>query len=96
MDQLSSVSDTIDRREYLIVLHVCDTCFYQNMGVALPWLWLLLATGALLECIIACRNAGEANLGLGEVGLKVILKSGWGKKKACVQPQFPRLPQQPT
>ena len=66
-----------------------------RLGVALPWLWLLLATGALLECIIAHRNAGEANLGLGEVGLKVILKSGWEKKK-LVSSQFPRLPQQPT
>ena len=66
-----------------------------RLGVALPWLWLLLATGALLECIIAHRNAGEANLGLGEVGLKVILKSGWEKKK-LLSSQFPRLPQQPT
>lgn len=55
-----------------------------TLGVALPWFWLLLATGALLECVIARRNAGEANLGLGEVGLKVILKSGWGKKEKLV------------
>lgn len=35
MDQLSSVSDTIDRREYLIILHVCDICFYQNRYTAI-------------------------------------------------------------
>lgn len=66
--------------------------------MALPWLWLLLATGALLECIIARRNAGEANLGLGEVGLKVILKSGWKKKKKLVSSHnflgFPSNPPQ--
>lgn len=66
-----------------------------TLGVALPWLWLLLATGALLECIIAHRNAGEANLGLGEVGLKVILKSGWEKKKLVSSHSFLGFPSSP-
>lgn len=46
-----------------------------TLGVALIWLWFLLAAGFLLKCIITNRNAGGANLGLGE-GLKVILKLG--------------------
>ena len=52
-----------------------------TLGVALLWLWFLLATGVLLKCITTNRNAGGANLGLGEVVLKVILKLGCYKKK---------------
>lgn len=37
-----------------------------TLGVALLWLWFLLAAGVLLKCIITNRNAGGASLGLGE------------------------------
>ena len=67
MDQLRSISNTIDRREYLVILHVCQSTIFIYIYIyfnkfILFYLFLFLAVLGLHCCTRAFSSYGDRGL----------------------------------